>query len=273
MTAPEERAVHVQKRPRRRLWLILGGLVGVLIVLGGGGFLVGTALEEQDTFCASCHTPSEVTYFNRAYMALDQPAETTVDLATAHYRAAQASRTVFKCIDCHRGDAGLSHRVTALALGAYDAVVFFAGRDDPTIEKHKTKTGWLANAACTTCHGETLLYLDGINNHFHSYLPAARVALERGGTLRISDAVRESGREGARVNSSGESPFTLKTIDGVVPIQCSDCHQPHKAQPESATSYFMAKDLRIATCVDCHIAAKQGPQSVRELSGEEGEGD
>lgn len=245
---------------RRKRWLVYCLAAGfALIALGSLSFAIATALEEHDPFCISCHTAPEITYYNRAYYALDHPSEPIPDLSTLHYRAAQQAETAFKCIDCHRGDGSLPHRGTAIALGAYDVLIYLLGQDDPTIEKQRTKTGWLANAACATCHAESLLRLDGINNHFHTYLPQAREAFLRGNALSLGEGLRK-----ARAESGAAEPIELETI--AIQLFCTDCHQAHKAQPLAADKFFMDTTLRNTACVACHLVAKVGPQDVRELS-------
>jgi nitrate/TMAO reductase-like tetraheme cytochrome c subunit len=243
---------------RRRFRLIAFVVVVGLVLITGVGFAVATALEEQDSFCISCHTAPEITYYNRAYIALDTANAIPEDLSTRHYLAGQASGTPFRCIDCHRGDSGLPHRVSAVALGAYDALIFFSGRYDSSIEKQNTKSGWLANASCVTCHADTLLLFDGINNHFHNYLPQVQTALARGGQIQIGEAL-------ASTLKDGETPTAEPVAE--VGLQCSSCHQAHKALIGGATTFFMDTDLRNTACVDCHIKAGQGPQDVRALSG------
>ncbi len=250
-----------QPRRKRGLVYLLAGCFA-LLALGSLSFAVATALEEHDPFCISCHTAPEITYYNRAYYALDHPDEPIPDLSTLHYRAAQAADSApFKCIDCHRGDGSLPHRLTTVALGAYDALIYLLGQDDPTIEKQGTKTGWLANASCATCHAETLLRLDGINNHFHTYLPQAKEAFSRSGALTIG-----AGLQQALSESGDPPPADLESI--AVQLLCSDCHQAHKAQPLAADLFFMDSALRNTACVACHMVAKAGPQDVRELSGQ-----
>lgn len=259
-TAVESRRNH----QKRRLLLILLFLVGGVGLVSAGGFAVVSALEERDSFCTSCHTIPEITYFNRAYLALDRVDDPIFDLATAHYRSALNEGVDFKCITCHRGDASLGHRVSTMALAAYDTLIYLTGHENPQIEKQDTKTGWLANASCSTCHTATLLRLDGINNHFHTYLPEARVALDRGGLLTISDALLKAATERSSGEGSGPS-LTLQTIS--VPLLCSDCHQAHKTQVIGSTTFFMDTDLRNAACVECHVSAQQGPQDVKDLTG------
>ncbi len=250
---------HTPQLRRVRWPIYLLASCFALLALGSLSFAVATALEEHDPFCISCHTAPEITYYNRAYYALDHPDEPIPDLATLHYHAAQAADgAAFKCIDCHRGDGSLPHRLTTVALGAYDAIIYLLGQDDPTIEKQGTKTGWLANASCAACHSETLLKLDGINNHFHTYLPQAREAFSGSRSLTIGAGLQQA------LSESGDQPPTdLETIN--VQLLCSDCHQAHKAQPLAADLFFMDTLLRNTACVACHLVAKAGPQDVREL--------
>lgn len=260
---PATPAVDAQRRSRRRwLFLALPGLALILFGLAGGGYLLASALEEHDTFCISCHTAPEITYFNRAYIALDHPELPAPDLSTAHYTAAQAAGDApFRCIDCHRGDSSVLHRISAILLGARDVGTFVLGRENPAVEKFRTSSAWLANASCSACHAESLVRLDGINNHFHSYLPEARLALQRGAQLTIGDALRQVIAEAPNPDPAlGE----LRTIS--VDLLCSDCHQAHHALLDGPQTFFMDEALRIKTCVTCHVTAGQGPQSVEDLS-------
>src|SRR5258708_3605524 len=144
---------QIAQPPRRKRWPIIAAIgFFVLIVIGGAGFVTATALEEHDTFCISCHTVPETTYFNRAYISLDNLNDQVPDLATAHYNLSKLhGKSDFACIDCHRGDSSLGQRVSTLALGGRDAVIYVVGRENPAIEKTQTAEGWLPNAACTTC--------------------------------------------------------------------------------------------------------------------------
>ncbi len=227
-----------------------------LIVLGGSGFFVASTLEEHDTFCIACHTVPEVTYYNRAYIAIDNPGQRVTDLATAHYQLSQIhNKTPFACIDCHRGDASLGQRLSTLALGGRDALIYVLGKEDPTIEKTKTREGWLPNAACANCHADTLLTLKGLDNHFHTHLPQAAAALASGGTLKVADTTPQDKR--ADLLRVG-----LKTINTT--LVCSDCHLAHKTVSAGAT-FFMDNTRRNEACVSCHQTAKEGPQNVNNL--------
>jgi nitrate/TMAO reductase-like tetraheme cytochrome c subunit len=254
-TSPEQPQTIRPTRRRRWPLIVLAMLVG-LIVLGAAGFVGVSALEERDTFCISCHTVPETTYFNRAYIALDNPTDVVTDLATAHYHIAQSKNLEpFACIDCHRGDGSLGHRISTLALGGRDAVIYVLGRENPTIEKTSTVEGWLPNAACINCHADTLLTLKGLDNHFHTHLPQAAAALARGGTLKVPDTLAAQRTELLNIG--------LKTIN--TSLVCSDCHQAHVTEPTGAATFFMDTDRRNQSCVTCHHAAKEGPQDANRL--------
>lgn len=140
--------------PRRtgRLRLVAIYAAAALALLGGGG-LAAAHLENDDSFCASCHTQPESTFFQRSRAA------GPTDLASAH-----APKQV-GCIDCHSG-AGLSGRVGAMRLGAGDLAAYLTGHYDSPARL----TVPIADANCLKCHadvGERAAF----DNHFHVLLP------------------------------------------------------------------------------------------------------
>lgn len=195
--------------------------------------------EEQDPFCASCHTLPEVTYFNRAQEAKAGEGP-LADLSSAHY----AGDDSFRCIDCHRGDEGAVHRVTALTLGARDTVIWLAGRADPTIEKTELVVPFLLTGACVKCHEASLLEV-GFNNHFHNKLPDAAGALRRGGEL-------------TRPVDLPAAPLELMPTDTTV--LCVDCHRAHIHVDGAELSAYLDLVRNVyPTCVKCHEEAGHGP--------------
>ncbi len=139
-------------RPRTRLgWTVLtvaGGLAIVLLTTAA----VTTRMEENNAFCASCHTEPETTYYQRT---LAEP----VDLASAH-----APEGVF-CIDCHSGE-GVIGRVDALTLGAKNVLVYLSGQHEvPTAEDATIHTDH-----CTKCHSDLLAELNA-SDHYHFFTP------------------------------------------------------------------------------------------------------
>ncbi|HZY43176.1 MAG TPA: hypothetical protein VFF70_00370, partial [Anaerolineae bacterium] len=162
----------------KRRW-ILTALFGAVLVLGAGGAIGGTLLEDHDDFCISCHTTPEQTYYDRVQQALKDKAGVTdlknlaaqrvaIDLASQHYIVTDT----LSCISCHGGVRNLADRVESLALGAKDSLVYFLGRADQTIEKTTTGDPALINRACVGCHATQLVTVK-FENHFHVKLPQA----------------------------------------------------------------------------------------------------
>lgn len=253
---------------RRKRWpLYIGGAFVVLMLFGGVGFVTASILEEHDSFCISCHTVPETTYFNRAYLAVDNPTLPVNDLSSAHYHLVTetvtgtstgdkvAVKKAFGCIDCHRGDGSLGHRVSTLVLAGRDAVTYVTGHENPDTEKTDIREAWLPNAACVTCHTETLLNIKGLDNHFHSLLPQAGEALRKGGKLTVSDVLK--GNEGAVREWS-------HTVDNA-PLTCTSCHLAHTTITNGKANFYMQTARRNTACVSCHVAAGKGPQDAASI--------
>lgn len=125
----------------------------VLLALASGGLLVGSALEENNVFCASCHSQPEVTYVQRTQ------ASAPVDLASWHDTKAT------KCIACHSG-VGVPGRLSAMSVGAGDLLAWVSGR----AKQPAPLTVPIADANCMKCHPDTEQTQD-FNLHFHRFLP------------------------------------------------------------------------------------------------------
>ena len=225
------------KRSRRLLMPLAGA--GLLFL--AGSVLTVSRLEESDAFCAACHTAPEVEYRNRA-LAAQAAGDGGQDLASAHYNLIKSAP---RCIDCHRGDAGLAHRATTLTLGARDALIFIAGRADQTVEKTHIEVPELLTASCVKCHTDTLL-VAGFENHFHNKLPEAYAAWQAGGRLQPPAS-------GAQTDTS-----ELKSYD--VTILCVDCHRAHVTVDGSELlGYLDVENTVYPACVECHRQAGHGP--------------
>lgn len=148
-----------QKAPRRL------GRTFAFIALGIALFTIAfyfgaTKLEENDAFCASCHTEPESTYYKRTQ------AQAATDLASlhAHLNQTDPSNTPTRCIDCHSGP-GFSGRAHALGIGARDTVRWVVGSaNQPAIT-----TQPINDANCVKCHIDTPTQ-SGFDKHFHRYL-------------------------------------------------------------------------------------------------------
>jgi len=111
-------------------------------------------MEEHDSFCSSCHTQPESTYYTRA-----RAGGTPSDLATFHHTK-QA-----RCIECHSGQ-GLTGRANAIMMGAHNALAWFTG----TATQPASLTIPISDENCLKCHTDVLTR-GGFNNHYHELLP------------------------------------------------------------------------------------------------------
>ena len=122
-------------------------------LVAGGGFLFAAHLEDNDAFCASCHTQPESTYVERTQSS-------AADLASSHH----AKNTPVRCIDCHSSP-GLLGRVSAISLGAQDALKFVSG----TAQQPAPQTVPIPDSTCLNCHQDTPR-ATSFDHHFHRFL-------------------------------------------------------------------------------------------------------
>ena len=139
------------RAPSKIRWPVWAALAVVLVV-AGGGFATAATLEEQNSFCASCHTEPESAYYQRT----QAPA---TDLASKH-NAAWATR----CIDCHAGP-GITGRIGAMTLGARDVAAFVSHTD----QQPAPLTIPIGDANCLKCHADVPA-TRSFNRHFHAFL-------------------------------------------------------------------------------------------------------
>lgn len=254
------------KRARLPRILLMAG--AVLLILALTPAVVVSRLEENDRFCASCHIAPERTYYNRAQFAL-AGVDPVADLASAHYRSDPADlprQQPFRCIDCHRGDEGIAHRATALALGARDTAIYFLGNPDQTLEKTDIEVPVLLTESCLKCHADTLLEV-GFENHYHSKLAATYRIWQQGGTLTIPDDA----------NPNLYQPVLemgLQPVEGV-DMLCVDCHLAHVNTPGAElVSFIDLEKVVYPACEECHIADFGAPLGLTNVgSGIDGLGE
>ena len=150
--APKPRRWHIR-------WPIFAAVAAAALLVFIGTFTFAATMEERDSFCASCHTQPESTFYTRSQ------AGSPVDLATFHHTKST------KCIDCHSG-AGTLGRLTAMMLGGRNAVVFYTG----TAKQPAPLTFPIGNTNCLKCHAAVMNTGGGMNNHFHEFLPRWQAA-------------------------------------------------------------------------------------------------
>ena len=140
------------KRPAAvKRWIPLFAFF-VVFGVSAAGYLTIARTEERDSFCASCHSQPETTYFERSQ------AVTATDLASFH----RAKST--RCIDCHSGPTVIG-RVSAMGLGATDLFAYLAG----TAQQPAPLKVPITDGNCLKCHADTARTQD-FNRHFHAFL-------------------------------------------------------------------------------------------------------
>ncbi|MEI6290447.1 MAG: cytochrome c3 family protein [Chloroflexota bacterium] len=142
----------VKKSLDKRIQYFLGG-VAILAILALAAMFTGTQLENKNSFCASCHTEGEQTFYNQS-LAADP-----VDLASFH-----ENKNASRCIDCHTGN-GPVGRFFGLLAGASDLVSFYSGKyPQPAVLEEA-----FPDQNCTKCH-DTIAVKQDMSNHFHALL-------------------------------------------------------------------------------------------------------
>jgi predicted CXXCH cytochrome family protein len=187
-----------QKGPKVRFPFLKAFLAAVSfgVLLTIGGFTFAATQEQHDTFCASCHTQPESTFYQRSVAG--QP----VDLASVH--------TTYKtrCIDCHSG-ASVTGRIQAEMMGAHNAVLFYTG----TAVQPARLTQPIRDDSCLKCH-QNVTVGAGRNNHFHVFLARWEAADPKAGTC-------VSCHSGHATDSSADSLFVNVQYQSV----CEACHR------------------------------------------------
>jgi predicted CXXCH cytochrome family protein len=148
-----------KKRTKKQPKPVLSPFVKLLItafvvtaVLTVSGFTFAATQEQHDSFCASCHTQPESTFYQRSI------ARQPVDLASAH-----TIKNV-RCIDCHSGP-GVTGRMQAELLGAHNALAFYTHTAvQPAVLNYP-----IADANCLKCHQQDINQ-SGSEQHFHAFL-------------------------------------------------------------------------------------------------------
>ena len=226
-------------------WLVAAVLLG-LLVAGVYGIVRVSDEQHKDSFCISCHTPSEAAYYDRSNTAM--AGVLANDLASFHYQQIKGQGGMLRCIDCHQGTGTFNHRFDVLTLSARNAFIWLIAQNDATVEKLHLRAPQLANDACVNCHEKTLL-LVGMDNHQHNTLPAAYELWHNGGRLIAPEGVQDT----QAIIAAGLVKYDTALV-------CTDCHQAHRST--EADLYLDREGVVAAKCVQCHRDVGQGPSEV-----------
>jgi nitrate/TMAO reductase-like tetraheme cytochrome c subunit len=189
---------RLRKKKINPLWIIIPAAVVALgLVAAGGGYAFASTQEENNNFCASCHTQPESTYYQRFLSA------TPVDLASDH-----AKKNAAKCIDCHSG-IGFDGRLSAIMMGARNAFHWYTH----TAVQPAPLTVPISDDNCLKCHqdvtGQTTF-----NNHFHGFLSRWQAVDPNAGTCVSCHA-------GHLTDGAANAAFTNTSRTDAV---CNACH-------------------------------------------------
>ena len=150
--AKPRKPVQPKRKVPRITWPVVGAIAAVVFVLVIGSFGFAATKEENNAFCASCHTQPETTYYERF-----QSGQVNT-LSTFH------NTKEVKCIDCHSGS-GVGGRVSAILLGSRNAVAYLTH----TAKQPAPLTVPIGDSNCLKCHTETMTR-QGFDNHYHEFL-------------------------------------------------------------------------------------------------------
>ena len=189
---------------------------GVLVILMALGLGFAGSQEDDNAFCASCHTQPEVDYVQR--MAAPHPA----DLASVHPKIAG-------CIGCHSGK-GTFGRVQAEFIGARNALKWYLG----IAVQPAVLTFPIHDENCLECH--QLLIQAGFS-------PQEQIAIPLG-----SNAGLGAGKDNHWHTDLARWQAASASAGG-----CVSCHSGHTTN-STPQNGFMNPQQVLTVCNACHLA-------------------
>lgn len=169
-------------------------------VFGIGGVGVALALENQDAFCAVCHTEPEVKYYQQSVQS--KPGT----LAAFHTQKQTA------CIDCHSAG-GVLGRGAGLRQGTHDLAAFLNG----AYHRPAITTNPLGDDSCLKCHTNTMTRRRGdnraMNGHYHAFLSRWQSQDPNAGHCTTCHSAHSQGVESLQFMNEGQ-----------VARACDACH-------------------------------------------------
>lgn len=194
--------------------IAVGLVVGVVLMISGFGF--AASQETHDSFCASCHTQPESTFFQRSTGL--QP----IDLASFH----TVQKT--KCIDCHSGQ-GVLGRMQAELMGARNAFKWYT----KTAVQPAPLTFAIGDQNCLKCHPQLTQ---------QGFSPKEQIALPGG----VNGGREREGRANHYHLFLARWQAASSTAGG-----CVSCHSGHSAGSTVQNGFMNAQNVQ-DTCNACH---------------------
>jgi predicted CXXCH cytochrome family protein len=200
ISSPEQHRKSSTRSTSKFPWPVVGIAAAIVLLLAGSGLGFAASQEENDSFCASCHTQPESTYYERSLAA------TPVDMASSHHTTNDQNS---KCIDCHSGS-GITGRLAAMLLGARNAFMLFTH----TATQPAPLTVPIQDENCIKCHDNISRQTD-LSNHFHAFLARWQAADPKAASCVDCHSAHTTG---------GDAAQGYLLADRVNPI-CDRCHQ------------------------------------------------
>lgn len=206
-------------------FFLISGVIVVLLAAGGFGF--AASQETHDSFCASCHTQPETTFFQRS------TAEQPVDLASFH----TTQNTL--CINCHSG-AGVLGRVQAELMGARNAIKWYTG----TAIQPAVITYAIGDQNCLKCHQDVTS---------RTFTPKENITIP--GIRAGGEGFGEGEGEGR--NNHWHNFMSRWQAADPNAGRCVSCHAGHTTDSNAQSGFMSAQNVQ-ATCNACHQVLREG---------------
>ena len=210
-----------EKKRRFRILYVIIAVVAFGVLFTAGGFTFAATQEQHDSFCASCHTQPESTFYERAIAG--QP----TDLASFHTTQNDI------CIDCHSG-AGIVGRISAELMGAHNALLWFTG----TAQQPAVQTVPIGDENCLKCHQDVVLT---------SFVAKEQITVPGG----------RGGREGNGRNNHWHVFLTRWQAASTIAGTCTSCHGGHLTGGTTQSGFMVDQTVR-QVCDACHQVMRRG---------------
>jgi len=209
-----------QKKTKFPIFAVVVAVIALGVILGAGGFAFAATQEQHDSFCASCHTQPESTFYQRATAAQ------STDMASFH------TAQKINCIDCHSG-VGLSGRISAELMGARNAAMWYSG----TAKQPALLTSPISDANCLKCHQDVV---------------------QRGFAPKEQITIQGSGGRGERGDRAGHwhQFLTRWQAASATAGTCVSCHSGHQTAGTAQTGFMVDQSVQ-KQCDDCHTAIRK----------------
>lgn len=197
-------------------WLLVE-VMALGMVLTVSGFTYIAIQETHASFCASCHTQPESTFYRRSRAAR------AIDLSSYHI-----ARKV-SCVDCHSGP-GIVGRIQAELRGAHNALAWHTG----SATQPAKPIAPIADANCLKCHQAVIR---------PGYTPKHSIGIGGGGS-------EGEGGDDAKANHWHENIARWRDTTANAGM-CVSCHSGHVTDGTARNGFQNLQTTR-KVCGACH---------------------